>query len=393
MHYNLRYYLLIVGISVLLVVLGHAVILHRTPASPYPELVMAGDSDYYFAMAEGRAGDVPIPFRYRVLVPFIARLLPLDLPISFMLITYLSLFVCYILALITCRKLGLYPFASIVGLFALFTTSAHLYNYHNPYLTDALALAALFAMFAMLVKRSFSGFMASLVVGVLARETIIFLSPIWLMTKEWRKGAAAILIAIIAFVVPRLALSAHNDPSVIQYTAAQIRDIWGTGDLLHFFRYLYSTWHMLWLLMPIGLILMPWEKWSFPAAAFVILFIGAALSSVVAFDMLRMFSILSPVVVVSCAFLFSSLWARSRVVAILFIALLAIKLFIGLPTVATPPDSWACSGKLPVHIYYALGMAYSLLVVLLLRGPIMGGVKEKAARLSLHLSQIKKKEC
>lgn len=365
----------VICFSLLLILIGNALILQQTAQGPTHDLTIRNDALHYFAMSEGRYDGVPTPFRYRVLVPYLAGLLPVQPAAAFKLITYLSLFACYALAQVLCHRMGLGIRSSAVGLFAAFTTTTHLFNYHDPFLTDAFALAVLFVMMLALFSRSFPLFLAALLPGGLARESTVILVPVWLWTKQWGRAIGAIIVAVAVFLLVRLLFSTETGGGMADYVATTTADVTSTRHLSGWFKEFFSTWHFLWLLAPVGLMLMPRDKFGDYTAASALLFAGGLASSLIATDVARMFSTLMPVVVVGVAFFYDSLSRRSRFAASIFLLLIAAKVFLGMPTIFSSVDTWVEDYRRWIRLYYAAGIVFSAYAFFLLRLELLKSVR------------------
>ena len=163
---KLKYYGPILLLAVALVVLGDRVIGTNPPNGGE----LFGDALVYTSMASGDYSDVSAPFRYRVLVPSIAWLLPFSAVLSLKLVSYAGLFFFYFISLVTCRRLGLSVFASFLGLATVYSSVWHLYNYQNPYLTDTMALVFLSLIFLSATSRNYPTYLLSPALGVVTRE-------------------------------------------------------------------------------------------------------------------------------------------------------------------------------------------------------------------------------
>ena len=334
-------YLLFAILSALLVIVGDHLVLQRTPDPPTPELAVGGDTLFYIRMIEGESSTVPGLYRYRILVPFIAKVLPFSPLTDLLVMSYAGLFVCYLLALLICVKLGLNGWASLLGLFSVYSSGWQLYYYHNPYLTDAFGLMALFVLFFALVHRSYLLFFAMGVLGVLARETTVFLVPLWLVTKQWRRSLLVMVASLVTLAIPRLTLlSSRIDLVGLVRTASAHFDQW--GHLFPFLGEIFLSWGFLWPLALLGLFLIPMESFLPVFTAFLLLFIGAFLSCVFQGgpDIGRLFSILSPVMTIACAQVYSSLAKKSALLTVALTMGLIAQLFTGIPTVLTSREGW-----------------------------------------------------
>jgi hypothetical protein len=102
--------------SLLLATVLAAVCIASVPArGEHGDAKLVGDSVSYVAMVLGSSA-APAPFRYRIVVPAIARGLPLAPARALALVSLLSLVATYALVLRTSRRLGVPDKAAITGL-------------------------------------------------------------------------------------------------------------------------------------------------------------------------------------------------------------------------------------------------------------------------------------
>lgn len=338
----------------LFLILGDSLVLQRVPNGPSHELTIRGDALTYLRMVEQGPSSASGHKRYRVLVPFIASMLPFPPGRSLLVISYASLFACYLLALLISAKMGFPWFASFLGVFSVYSSAWHLYNYQNPFLTDAFGLAALFALLFCVVAGSYVGFLAVATVGILGRETVSFLVPLWITTRrEWWKTIFLLSSAIAILAIPKATIVFSSGGGATFFNkinagnaAARVSEI---GSIASYVFDLVFAWSYLWIIAPVGIMLLP-LKWFWPmTGGFVLLFLGAFLVTIASPpgnpDTGRLFSLLAPVMVVGATQVFSSLWnKRAWPVIVLFAALFSAQLFTGVPTVVTPRDSWVFGG-------------------------------------------------
>jgi hypothetical protein len=256
----------VLALSLALVALGAAVIQSR------PDYSL--DGQMYAAMRHGE--DVPAPFRYRVAVPLLARLVPLPTPDALRLLTYAGLTMAYILAWLSARAVGASPLAAWVGVAAMIVSPVTVGYFQNPYLTDGLGLAALFGLVWARLTNHYAAFLGLLVLGGTIRETPLVLAPSWGLS---RRSALALVVAASVWIGLRLALGWVPPP----HGAPSARWAW----------HLLIGWHVFWVLAPLGLthLRRPVAWWIAGC-----LVLGTAGSLLIA-DTLRMLAALSPVVV------------------------------------------------------------------------------------------------
>lgn len=324
-------------ISLLLLFAADSFVLQRTLVNTTVDSTIRGDTNTYVSMIKGNSA--PSPFKFRILVPFIAGLLPFSPTDSLKFISYLSLFSCYLFILLTCTKLGLNISNSVVGLLSVWASTWHLYNYHNPFLTDAFGLLMLCVMLFALTNYDFLVFLAAALLGVLARETVVFLVPVWLVTKEWRRSISLIAIFVIVLLIPRLLLVSETDPTLVStFGSIGIRKL---QQPLVFGKEVFLSWGFVWFLSMIGVWYLPKDKFALIAVAYISLFGGAVFTSLIATDTGRMFSILTPILAITSAQLYSELINnKSRLMALAFVGLVILQTFVSLPNVIFGAGSW-----------------------------------------------------
>jgi hypothetical protein len=299
----LRPYVRYVSVSALFVMLG--------ALSSLGNIQPSFDSVRYFMMANGDfSASVMVPYRFRIFIPLLARLLPLPHEMSFAVITYASLFLVYLIAQIICQRLRINWVASVLGLFVVFTTYANLYNYYNPYLTDGFALFVLFIMILSFYDRSFAVFSIASVVGILTREQTLFLTPLWFFTREWRRSVLILIVTVGALSIVRTALALPGADAGFFTQIINPPGDYGIYPITHFPAFMLQvceSWGFIWLLAFVGMILIPKKQFLVLVAISALLLCGALFSSSLATSVNRYFFTLSPVMIVYCARLFEVL--------------------------------------------------------------------------------------
>lgn len=264
---------------------------------------IVGDSISYVAMIRG-ASDVPAPFRYRIAAPAIARLLPLEPARALAVVSLLSLIATYAIVLRIAWQVGLPDLAAIAGLVAAVFSVPHLYNYENPYLTDAMALLAVTACLHALVVRRFRWFVGLSALAMGVREASIFAVPAWASTGQRRRAALAVTSSLAAYVVIHRFIGPHSatDPGPFEeFPARPLHDV--VADLS-------CSWHGLWLALPVGVSLLPMRRREVAGMA-CSLFAGTLITSFLATDTMRMAEPLFPVVAIGVGAFVAALWDES----------------------------------------------------------------------------------
>ncbi len=342
--------------SMALVALGASLIVRQGLYGPsgYGDVVY--DTRFYLAMIErhwpwdaSAPAAIPAPFRFRILVPWIARALPFASGRSLALVTYASLAVSYFFSLLTCRRLGLGVGASIAGVTAAFSGYAHLALYTNPYLTDATGLMVIAVMTYAFISDMPMLFAAVGVAGVFAREVSIVLLPIWCV-RDVRRGVAFTAIAGVALVVEHAIIGAGpagpifgtgaNGPSPAPMDAFLYFSRWRWDTRVAFAQEIVTSWGWLWLCAAIGLALVPADRRRSVGAAALALLVAGFASLFVASDVARLLDILFPAVAVGAAFLIAEMTTRTqRVWLALLGALIVVQFVAGWPGVLRAPQA------------------------------------------------------
>lgn len=282
---------------------------------------LRGDAYWYGVMVEAGGTvserdvasitEVEEPFRYRIVVPLLARALPLSPAEALAAISWASLAASYALMLMIARHLGITARAAVLGLCCAVFSAPHLYNYHNPYLTDALGLLVLVSCLYALVSNNYLLFTLCCAFGIGVREALLFASPAWLQKRTWRRAAFAVLLSIAVYVGLHAFVgrpSKLGPPGV--FPARPVRDM-----LLEAF----GSWHVLWLIVPLGVSLAPRKRSEVTVMALLLL-AGALLSSLFASDTMRMFHSLFPVVVLGTAHFLELSFKETRAWTTTFVA-------------------------------------------------------------------------
>ena len=302
-----RFFVVLVAFAFVLA--GHLFVLQRSANPTVSYLEARGDSVAYAQMVEGQWRTMRVPFRYRVLVPLMARALPLPPLDALRAITYVSLFFCYVLILLTCRALDLSWLAAFAGLCAVFTSPWQLYQYNNPFIIDAFVLLMLCGMIYALARGYFWLFLVCAVLGVLSKETVILLVPAWFLARERRRGLAVLALALLAFLIPRYLMSGAAQPmseaffKTLRHNALFL----GPGQYL---AEVVAAWGFLWPLLGLGALLWPRRDGFNLTIVLALLLPATFLTSLIVADVGRMFTPLSLLVACACAQVAATLWQR-----------------------------------------------------------------------------------
>jgi len=287
-----------------------------------PDPAIGGDASQYIAMTHGELDSVPQPFRFRVLVPFMASVLPFSAGHALMAITYTSLCALFVvLACLTYRVTG-DLIASLTAVLAVLSSRWLLYNFQNPYLTDSFTLAAIGVSLGGLLLRWRPGFLPGVVLGTLARETALPFAATWGATRQWRATAAIAGVSFAAYVIPRLVID--SDVSTWEFFRTAIRRYGAIAHPADFFAQVVFSWGYLFAFAGLGFAVLPRAHRRTMVVAGLILLLTAVASSLVAVDFGRMFEVLAPVFAVAVGRALQVLRTTSRSGDLVIGALLAL---------------------------------------------------------------------
>ncbi len=258
-----------------------------------PDPTIGGDASQYIAMTHGDLESVPSPFRFRVLVPFLASLMPFSAGHALMAITYLSLCTLFVTLAMLTYELTHDLAASLASVLIVISSRWLLYNFQNPYLTDSFTLAAIAIALGALLLRWRMVFLTVVVLGTLARETALPFSFAWEVTGQKRMTAAVVAVALIAWAVPRMVVDA--DVPVWEFLWVAVRRYGAVANPADFVQQAVFAWGYLAAFAALGFVLLPGTERPALLAAFAVLLLTAVASSLVAVDFGRMFEVLAPV--------------------------------------------------------------------------------------------------
>jgi hypothetical protein len=190
-------------------------------------------------------------------------------------------------------------------------TAPHLYNYVNPYLTDATGILAVAACVYAIVTRRFALFSVVCVLGVGVRETLLFVSPGW-ATKQRRSAGVTITSSLAGYFAIRQWIGPLGpvEPGPFKEFPARPMHAIVTELIL--------SWHGLWVLAPLGLSLLVQQRRHLYFMGS-LLCAGTLVTSFLASDTTRMTQPLFPFVALGVARILEVLWERSRTLTTLVV--------------------------------------------------------------------------
>lgn len=370
-------------VSMLFLLGGHFFVIQRKPSAvPGTYRNMSSDALQYICMIEGDFSCASVPFRNRVLVPTLAKLIPLPAPDALRLITYTSLFMTYYAVLLIGLKIGLNQWGALAGFLLIFTSNAHIYNYNNPFLLDAFQQMALTWMLWGLLFNSLALYLIAAILGVLCREAPLVMVPTWAVLKQWRQGLVVCGVLAGIFLAPKLILPSTGTTSLIKSFVLPF--LWANASRspLLIPAHIFWGWSFIWFPALIGLWLLPRERFVALAVWLVFSLVTLLLSMFFAGDTAREVAILSPLFAIMVGQLCTTLlntghprWVWG------LITLSIIQLFVALPNVVFGIEVWHVVRWGKVALLLA-GTAYSAGILFILRKELKAAFHTRMAELA-----------
>jgi len=182
------------------------------------------DHHKYIRMAQDGVMSLHIaPYSWRVLTPLIVHFLPGTLIVRFQLVAFLSLWTSAILVYYICRRSAFDRTLSMAGLL-LFCSLGYAvkFNMFDFWLSDPLAFVFVLTSILLLLDDRILLFAFTLAIGVLAKESVIFVAPLYYSFKQakpWEgrlalKTLALALPSVVVLAILRLANPADNGYSL-----------------------------------------------------------------------------------------------------------------------------------------------------------------------------------
>jgi hypothetical protein len=357
--------------------LADTYVIERYEGAVTRDFQIRDDNLQYLSMVENGAQSARPPYRYRVLSPWLASLLPTTPATGLWWVTHLSLFVTYLLGLALCRQAGIGWMCSGLALLALVAFPAHTYQFHNPFLTDAAGLAMLTGLLASAMRKRFAPFLAIAIVAPLARETTCCLLPLWVL-RDVPRGLIALVAGVTVAAAVWVSFGPDDSPGVV--AAVETLPVYQRPPLRAWLSAAALAWSFGWPLAAIGVLLLRWTTFVIVMPAFVLLATGAALATLFATDIERMFGLLAPVMLIGFACGLQASFAYDRTVAVVLTILVAAQFLCAVPSWIVPYDTWRHYQYWPPKLLLFFGTGVTAVLAFGLRRQLSREIKYKWRR-------------
>lgn len=187
----------------LLVVAGFFLRTNRLDYSD-PDFTELWDHYYYIEMATGHpAGERFAPFEYRILNPLLASVLPFEISVNFTILNLAALTFSGVIFYYMLKAADFSKPQSVIGLLFYFSLGwAVRFNIYDFWITDPLSYAfTAAALWSILTKKDLA-FALLLAAGVLAKESVLFVAPLYYTLNTKKLVDGKVLLRFITLTAP-----------------------------------------------------------------------------------------------------------------------------------------------------------------------------------------------
>lgn len=220
------------------------------------------DTAHYARLAESLWEPARLPYTFRVLTPWVASILPFDIVTSFTSIAVVALIATVLLLNAYLALLDVGPSVRWPVCAIFLVSGAVVRSLTTPMYVDPLTYALLMLGLIAIHLRNTPLFLGAVTIGVLNRETALFLLPVYLASRWPLAGRRELLRMALVWLTPATVLasvivvklavvaSVHPDAlgAIFRYSGAAQR-IPRLGDVMD----LYSVFGALWLVVALRL--------------------------------------------------------------------------------------------------------------------------------------------
>lgn len=334
--------------SLVLVAAGSALIREKSYHDDYRYLIIGGDAALYSAMAEKTGEEIPSPFRYRILFPFLASLSDLPAIDAFRLITLVSLFLFYLTGFFLCDMLRYSPLATVMSMVFVFLSPWHLYIYQNPFITDGTVQLTIMVLLFSVLKKNIWLFGMTALAGIFLHERIMFFLPLWMVMHDVRRGGIIAAGAVVIYAGLRLGVGSAGGP-VFEYSFGQMSIF---AHPLEMFKDAVVGSLPLYAVAVIGFLFQRTEEQQRMRPILFLFIAASVIPAAVATDTGRMLLGIAPLAVALCGSFFSAVrFSGWGIAVIVFSAAVG---FAYLPVTFVPISDWLLYRKAVIAAAMAL---------------------------------------
>ncbi|MDP9341800.1 MAG: hypothetical protein M3Q23_06785 [Actinomycetota bacterium] len=213
-----------------------------------PLFSLPWDHHMYISMAQhGPFGFHIAPYNWRVLGPVIVWALPLGVQGGFQVVTFLSVWLTGLLVVVLLERLGFGRALALAGMLMYFSLGyATKFTLFDFWLTDPLAFLLVTVAVVCVLGGHDLAFAACLAVGVLAKESVIFVAPLYYSLNARRAWDGRLAVRTLGLTLPAVAAlvgvhvaipEMNGDPAYVRSLPRLIQDntipSYTYGSVLH----------------------------------------------------------------------------------------------------------------------------------------------------------------
>jgi hypothetical protein len=286
-----------------------------------PSYYLIGDTFHYLNMVNGEPAMAP--FAYRILTPTIVRWLPWSHETSFFIVSFVGTLTTLIVSYYLFKQITNAPSPALLTMVLLglsYPISFYLAEFGR---VDPLANTLLVAALLMIFRRSFLAASLLIALGVLAKETVLMLLPVLLLSgftqrpaRPWWNFMLWVAIPLVSFALPRwiiqpapglFTVRAWNDMITVWQLIWQL-NVQEHGLILRLGRDLIRTFGYFWVTALFGFLLLRSDLRWLCSYLFVV---GLGLC-LVATDWSRMLGAVFPAIFIPTAIFFNHVQRRYK---------------------------------------------------------------------------------
>lgn len=165
------------------------------------------DASMYLNMTNGF--EVPGPHSCRILLPILAKLLPLGSVESIFIINIISFVIIFYGLIKILEKFSINRSAILFSMAIFFSTYSLAYNFTNPFLTDLPALASMVLFIYSVINNQFITSLFWFIISLLFRETVIVLVPLFFFIFSFKEATFATMLVLLGYLLPKIIISGN----------------------------------------------------------------------------------------------------------------------------------------------------------------------------------------
>lgn len=232
-----------------------ALLIFFTMTTMQIDMQINGGHQYYFVMSKSPFALSSSPFCYRILIPLVVHVIPVDELSGYFLVTFI-LFTALIW-LIHIYSAGLFKSEKtgfILTLFFLLIYWSSRFFIFNPYAVEPGVYIAIFSLLILMQKDNNIAFLLLFTISIFIKESVLLIAPAYLAYQlkknNFRKACKNFLIyalppVIIYFLFRFFAFKMHLGRDIIESVQFYVQNRGSSGFIRIFMHGILNTWGVL----------------------------------------------------------------------------------------------------------------------------------------------------